>query len=74
MFYISEIQWLTCNSASAFSLTMEGLGLVGRGKEFVREAPGPELPLRLIVSGKTVLAGDNDLLNNKKDLLWTFTW
>ena len=27
--------FLTCSSASAFSLTTDGLGLVGRGKELV---------------------------------------
>jgi hypothetical protein len=29
----------TWSSASAFSLTTEGLGLVGRGKELVLDAP-----------------------------------
>lgn len=56
--------WLTCNSASAFSLTTDGLGLVGRGKELVRDDPGPEAPLRLIVSGEAALEGDNDLKLN----------
>lgn len=49
---------ITCNSASAFSLTTEGLGLVGRGREFDREAV--VFPLRLAVS-VDALPGETEL-------------